>query len=519
MADAPTDTRSQELFARAKQSLVGGVNSPVRAMRGIGRDPIFIDRAVGTHVYDVDGNAYVDYLASWGPAILGHAPPVVIDDLRDALARGTSYGAPTEREVVFAEAVRDAMPSIERLRMTSSGSEAVMGAVRLARAATGREAIVKTEGGYHGAIDGLLAQAGSGATTLGVPTSPGVTTGATAATRLVPYNDLAAAEAALDGAAAIILEPVAGNMGVVPPAPGYLEGLRAACDRTGALLILDEVITGFRVARGGAQERFGITADLTCMGKIIGGGLPVGAFGGRADVMRELAPEGPCYQAGTLSGNPLATTAGLAVICRLAAEGTYAQREENGARLEEVITGFRVARGGAQELFGITADLTCMGKIIGGGLPVGAFGGRADVMRELAPEGPCYQAGTLSGNPLATTAGLAVICRLAAEGTYAHLDENGARLEEVIRASGAPVTIQRVGSMLTPFFTDRPVTNYAEATACDTDAYARLARGLLAHGVYPPPSQFEAWFTSTQHGDAEFAATAEAFDRALEAIA
>jgi len=424
MTQAPTDTRSQELFARAKQSLVGGVNSPVRAMRGIGRDPIFIDRAEGTHVYDVDGNVYVDYLASWGPAILGHAAPVVIDDLRDALARGTSYGAPTEREVVFAEAVRDAMPSIERLRMTSSGSEAVMGAVRLARAATGREAIVKTEGGYHGAIDGLLAQAGSGATTLGVPTSPGVTAGATAATRLVPYNDLAAAEAALEGAAAIIIEPVAGNMGVVPPAPGYLEGLRAACDRTGALLILDEVITGFRVARGGAQELFGITADLTCMGKIIGGGLPVGAFGGRADVMRELAPEGPCYQAGTLSGNPLATTAGLAVICRLAAEGTYEQ-----------------------------------------------------------------------------------------------LEENGARLEELIAASGAPVTIQRVGSMLTPFFTDAPVTNYAEATACDTNAYARLARGLLAHGVYPPPSQFEAWFTSTLHGDAEFAATAEAFDRALEAVA
>ncbi len=419
-----TDTRSQELFARAKQSLVGGVNSPVRAMRGIGRNPIFIDRAEGTHVFDVDGNAYVDYLASWGPAILGHAPPVVIDDLRDALARGTSYGAPTEREIVFAEAIRDAMPSIERLRMTSSGSEAVMGAVRLARAATGREVIVKTEGGYHGAIDGLLAQAGSGATTLGVPTSPGVTAGATAATRLVPYNDLAAAEVALEGAAAIILEPVAGNMGVVPPAPGYLEGLRAACDRTGALLILDEVITGFRVARGGAGERFGVKADLTCMGKVIGGGLPVGAFGGRADVMRELAPEGPCYQAGTLSGNPLATTAGLAVICRLAAEGTYEQ-----------------------------------------------------------------------------------------------LEENGARLEAVIRDSGAPVTVQRVGSMLTPFFTDSPVTNYAEATACDTDAYAQLARGLLANGVYPPPSQFEAWFTSTIHGDDEFRATEQAFARVLEGMA
>ncbi len=424
MAASTDNRRSDQLYARAHQVLVGGVNSPVRAMRGIGRDPIFIDRAEGAYVYDVDGNTYVDYLASWGPAILGHAVPVVLDDLRDALARGTSYGAPTEREVVFAEAVRDAMPSIERLRMTSSGSEAVMGAVRLARAATGREPIVKTEGGYHGAIDGLLAQAGSGATTLGVPTSPGVTASATAATRLVPYNDLAAAEAALEGAAAIIVEPVAGNMGVVPPAPGYLEGLRAACDRTGALLILDEVITGFRVARGGAQERFGITADLTCLGKIIGGGLPVGAFGGRADVMRELAPEGPCYQAGTLSGNPLATTAGLAVIGRLAAAGTYEQLEEHGARLEEVII-----------------------------------------------------------------------------------------------ASGAPVTIQRVGSMLTPFFADAPVTNYAEATACDTDAYARLARGLLANGVYPPPSQFEAWFISTVHGDAEFAATAAAFDRALEAVA
>jgi glutamate-1-semialdehyde 2,1-aminomutase len=346
---------------------------------------------------------------------------MVIGDVRDALGRGTSYGAPTEREVVFAETVSEAFPSIEKLRMTSSGSEAVMGAVRLARAATGREAIVKAEGGYHGAIDGLLAQAGSGATTLGVPTSPGVTAGATAATRLVPYNDLAAAEAALEGAAAIIVEPIAGNMGVVPPAPGYLEGLRAACDRTGALLILDEVITGFRVARGGAQE-----------------------------------------------------------------------------------------------LYGVRADLTCLGKIIGGGLPVGAFGGRADVMAELAPEGPCYQAGTLSGNPLATTAGLAVLCRLAEPGTYERLDQGGARLEQVIRDSGAPVTINRVGSMLTPFFTDATVTDYAGATACDTQMYAAVARALLARGIYPPPSQFEAWFVSTLHGDEEFSATAEALAAALE---
>lgn len=420
MGESPGGARSAALFDRARRVLVGGVNSPVRAMRGIGRDPLFIDRAEGVHVWDADGNRYIDYLASWGPAITGHTDPMVISDIRDALPRGTSYGAPTEREVLFAETVVDAFPSIERLRMTSSGSEAVMGAVRLARAATGREAIVKAEGGYHGAIDGLLAQAGSGATTLGVPTSPGVTSGATAATRLVPYNDLAAAEAALEGAAAIIIEPIAGNMGVVPPAPGYLEGLRAACDRTGALLILDEVITGLRVARGGAQE-----------------------------------------------------------------------------------------------LFGIRADLTCLGKIIGGGLPVGAFGGRADVMRELAPEGPCYQAGTLSGNPLATTAGLAVMCRLAEPGTYERLEENGARLEQVIIDSGAPVTINRVGSMLTPFFTDAPVTDYAGATSCDTDMYARVARALIDRGIYPPPSQYEAWFTSTLHGDAEFAATAEALAGAL----
>jgi len=421
VSDAPRDARSTELFDRARHVLVGGVNSPVRAMRGIGRDPLFIDRAEGTRVWDADGNEYVDYLASWGPAITGHADPLVIGDVREALGRGTSYGAPTEREVVFAEAVGEAFPSIEKLRMTSSGSEAVMGAVRLARAATGREAIVKTEGGYHGAIDGLLAQAGSGATTLGVPTSPGVTAGATAATRLVPYNDLAAAEAALEGAAAIIIEPIAGNMGVVPPAPGYLEGLRAACDRTGALLILDEVITGFRVARGGAQE-----------------------------------------------------------------------------------------------LYGVRADLTCLGKVIGGGLPVGAFGGRADVMSELAPEGPCYQAGTLSGNPLATTAGLAVLCRLAEPGIYDRLEEGGQRLEQVIADSGAPVTMNRVGSMLTPFFTDATVTDYAGATACDTDMYAAVARGLLARGVYPPPSQFEAWFVSTCHGDEEFDALAAALDGALE---
>jgi glutamate-1-semialdehyde 2,1-aminomutase len=416
------DARSAELFDRARQVLVGGVNSPVRAMRSIGRDPIFIDRAVGAYVWDVDGNQYVDYLASWGPAILGHTPAPVVAALTAALPRGTSYGAPTEREVRFAEAVRDAVPSIERLRMTSSGSEAVMGALRLARAATGRDPIVKTVGGYHGAIDGLLAEAGSGATTLGVPTSPGVPAGATAATRLVPYNDLAAAEAALEGAAAIIIEPVAGNMGVVPPAPGYLAALRGACDRTGALLILDEVITGFRIARGGAQERFGVTADLACYGKIIGGGLPVGAFGGRAEIMSELAPEGPCYQAGTLSGNPLATAAGLAVLAEVSAPGVYDD-----------------------------------------------------------------------------------------------LEAGGAALEDAFHAAGVPVRINRVGSMLTPFFTDAPVTDYASATASDTGRYGAFARTLLDRGVYPPPSQFEAWFVSTAHSPQDLERTTAALSEAAQA--
>jgi glutamate-1-semialdehyde 2,1-aminomutase len=423
VSTARAETRSAELYDRARRVLVGGVNSPVRAMRSIGRDPLFIDRAQGAHVWDADGNRYVDLLATWGPAILGHAHPAVLDAVREALPRGTSYGAPTEREVVFAEAVVEAFPSIERVRMTSSGSEAVMGAIRLARAATGREPVVKTIGGYHGAIDGLLAQAGSGLTTLGVPTSPGVTQGATAATRLVPYNDADAAEAALEGAAAIIVEPVAGNMGVVPPADGYLARLRAACDRTGALLILDEVITGFRIARGGAQERYGVRADLTCLGKIIGGGLPVGAFGGRADVMAELAPEGPCYQAGTLSGNPLATSAGLAVLCELAAPGVYAR-----------------------------------------------------------------------------------------------LEESGAELQDAVLASGAPVVVNRVGSMLTPFFAPGPVTDYASATASDTEAYGAFARALLRHGVSPPPSQFEAWFTGLAHTADDLAHVRDALARAAEAL-
>ena len=407
------------LLARARQVLVGGVNSPVRAMGAIGRDPLFIDRASGPHLWDTEGRQYIDYLGTWGPAILGHSPPQVISAVELALPRGTSFGAPTAREVIFAELVCELVPSIEQLRMTSSGSEAVMGAMRLARAATGREVVVKTTGGYHGALDGLLAEAGSGATTLGVPTSPGVPAGATAATRLVPYNDVAAAAEALDGAAAMIVEPVAGNMGVVPPADGYLAGLRAACDTAGALLIFDEVMTGFRVALGGAQARWEVRPDLTCLGKVIGGGLPVGAFGGRREIMAELAPVGPAYQAGTLSGNPLATAAGLVTLRSLNAPGVYEQ-----------------------------------------------------------------------------------------------LEETSAALEEAILASGAPVRVNRVGSMLTAFFTDAPVTDYASATRSDTEAFGRWARALLAEGIYPPPSQFESWFVSLAHGRREIEATAAALERA-----
>ena len=413
----------RELFDRAQEVLVGGVNSPVRAMRSIGRDPVFVDRAEGPYVWDTDGTRYVDYLSSWGPAILGHANPEVIGALRDALPLGTSYGAPTAREVLMAETVAAAFPSIDMIRMTSSGSEAVTGAIRLARAATGRDGIVKTIGGYHGAIDPLLVEAGSGATTLGHPNSPGVPAGAVADTRLVPYNDLAAADAALAGAAAMIVEPVAGNMGTVLPGPGYLQGLRDACDRHGALLILDEVITGFRLALGGAQERFGVRADITCLGKIIGGGLPVGAFGARREIMRELAPVGPCYQAGTLSGNPLATTAGLTTLAALARPGVYERLEESGRALEAAIV-----------------------------------------------------------------------------------------------ESGAPVTVNRIGSVLTPFFTDGPVTDYASATTSDTDAYGRFARALLDEGVSPPPSQFECWFTGLTHGERELADTRAALARAADRL-
>src|ERR687893_308821 len=345
MSATETDRQrsSEELFARALELMPGGVNSPVRAFRGVGGTPRFIASARGATLVDVEGRSYVDYVGSWGPMILGHADPEVIDSLHAALGRGTSYGAPTELEIEMAEEICDAVPSIQMVRMVNSGTEATMSALRLARGFTSRDRIVKFEGCYHGHGDSLLVKAGSGVATLGLPDSPGVTQSVAANTLTVPYNDAASLEEvfAEHGAdiAAVIVEPVVGNMGCVPPREGYLQALRDVTRRHGALLILDEVMTGFRLARGGAQELYGVTPDLTTLGKIIGGGLPVGAYGGRRDLMEQVAPAGPVYQAGTLSGNPLAMTAGLAVLRRLRDRSVYERLEEAGRRLTEAMSG------------------------------------------------------------------------------------------------------------------------------------------------------------------------------------
>jgi glutamate-1-semialdehyde 2,1-aminomutase len=405
-------TRSYKLFQRANQVLVGGVNSPVRAFKSVGATPLFITSARGARITDVDGNEYIDYVMSWGPGLLGHAPRGLLKELARAAARGTSFGAPTELEIQLGERVRKLMPNVEKIRFVSSGTEATMSAVRVARAATSRDRIVKFEGCYHGHADAFLVAAGSGAMTLGVPTSPGVPRSVAADTLVAPYNDLAALTRLcaehVGQVAAIIVEPIAGNMGVVPPVRGYLEGLRALCDREGIILILDEVISGFRAAPGGAQSIYGIKPDLTCLGKIIGGGLPVGAYGGRRDLMDMVAPVGPVYQAGTLSGNPLAMTAGLWMLNQLSPK----------------------------------------------------------LYRYLAQLGERLAAG----------------------------------LAEAAREAGIPLQVNAVGSLVTPFFTSEPVTNFQSAVKSNTAAYGAFFRGLIARGVYPPPSQFEAWFISAAHG-------------------
>ncbi len=420
---------SEGLFAEAQRHLPGGVDSPVRAFRAVGGTPRFIARAKGAAVWDVDDNRYIDYLASWGPLIAGHAHPGVVAAIQEAASLGTSYGAPTRAEVELAQIVKQAFPNIELLRFVSSGTEATMTALRLARAFTQRDLILKFDGGYHGHADGLLVQAGSGPLTFGQPDSPGVPATSAGQTLSVPYNDLTAVRDAFVAhprqLAAVIVEPVAGNMGVVPPAPGFLEHLREMTRSDGTLLIFDEVITGFRVALGGAQERFRIRPDLTCLGKIVGGGLPVGAYGGRGDIMQLVSPLGPVYQAGTLSGNPLAMAAGLATV------------------------------------------------------------------------------------------------RLLTEpGVYEHLDRLSARLVDGIgaaaRAAGVPYTANRVGSMFTGFFTPEAVTDYASAKKADTQRYARFFHAMLDRGVYFAPSQFEAGFVSLAHTEADIDATIGAAAASLE---
>jgi glutamate-1-semialdehyde 2,1-aminomutase len=415
-------SKSEELFRRAQETIPGGVNSPVRAYRSVGGNPPFIARGEGSHIFDVDGNEYIDYVGSWGPLLLGHRHPDIVAALEGALAIGTSFGAPTEQEVELAEAIRDAMPSIEMVRLVNSGTEATMSAIRVARGFTGRDLIVKFEGCYHGHVDSLLVKAGSGVATLGIPDTQGVPKAFCDTTIAVPFNNAEAVEQAFrahgNRIAAVIVEPVAGNMGCVPPLPGYLEELREITARFGALLVLDEVMTGFRVAFGGAQQRYGIRPDLTTLGKVIGGGLPVGAYGGRKDIMSKVAPVGPIYQAGTLSGNPLAVAAGLAMLRYLKAH----------------------------------------------------------------PE------------------------------VYDQLE---ARAAELCAAAPVGVTVNRVGSMFTWFFTDQPVTDYESAKRSDTDRFARFFRAMLERGIYLAPSQFEAAFVSAAHSEKDIRETIAAAGEAV----
>jgi glutamate-1-semialdehyde 2,1-aminomutase len=424
-------TKSEKLFTRAQKIIPGGVDSPVRAFKAVGGTPLFIRSASGSKITDVDGRSYIDYVMSWGPLIHGHAPASLVKALTASARRGTSFGAPTELEVELGELVRKMMPALEMIRFVSSGTEATMSAVRVARAHTRREKVIKFEGCYHGHGDQFLVQAGSGLTTLGVPTSPGVTRAAAADTLLATYNDVASVERLCesfpDQIAALIVEPIAGNMGVVLPDARFLQGLRDVCTRYRVLLIFDEVITGFRIGTGGAQRWSGVVPDLTCLGKIIGGGLPVGAYGGRADLMRLVSPSGPVYQAGTLSGNPLAMTAGLWSLKRLS-NGLYRQLSGLGAALAD---------------------------------------GLADAARQ----------------------------------------------------AGVALQVNGIGSALTPFFTSGAVSNYQTALRADATKYGTFFKGMIARGVYPPPSQFEAWFLSGAHTQRDVDRTIKAAREAMKEVA
>lgn len=417
------------LFARAEQVIPGGVNSPVRAFRAVQQDPRFIASAQGAYMTDVEGKRYVDFIGSWGPMILGHAHPEVLKAVEVAMRSGTSFGAPTQAEVEFAELLCQTMPSMQMVRLTSSGTEAVMGALRAARGFTQRDVVVKFEGCYHGGADYLLVKAGSGAATLGAPDSAGVPSAIAGTTMLMPFNDIDALTQAFElhasRIAAVILEPVVGNMGCVPPRNGYLKALHDLCRKSGVLLVFDEVMTGFRLARGGAQALYGVEPDLTCFGKIAGGGLPLGGYGGRRDVMSVVAPLGPVYQAGTLSGNPLAVAAGKKTLELLQKPNIYEQLETTSAKVEQIIT--------------------------------------------------------------------------------RHIERHHANCR-----------IQRVGSMLTVFFTDTPVSNWSDAKKADTQKFANMHRTLLENGVYWPPSQFEAAFISLAFDDETLAITDKAFDAAFQ---